>query len=150
MSTLFYLQNQNHVFLTHDSPPSPSSSASSSSSSSGTGLLFGTWLFLCWTPWSPSSACCSSSSSSSWSLPCWGCSCLEDSQYRSSRLCIVALSLPCSLQCFNIYLSLFLRFNFEGGTPPTNFDTFAAAIMTVFQVRKRRLQPHIADRRMTS
>lgn len=27
-----------------------------------------------------------------------------------------------------------LRFNFEVGTPPTNFDTFAAAIMTVFQV----------------
>ncbi|MEQ2193071.1 Voltage-dependent P/Q-type calcium channel subunit alpha-1A, partial [Xenoophorus captivus] len=28
------------------------------------------------------------------------------------------------------------QFNFESGTPPTNFDTFAAAIMTVFQVRK--------------
>ncbi|TMS22750.1 Voltage-dependent P/Q-type calcium channel subunit alpha-1A, partial [Larimichthys crocea] len=26
------------------------------------------------------------------------------------------------------------QFNFEGGTPPTNFDTFAAAIMTVFQI----------------
>ena len=32
---------------------------------------------------------------------------------------------------------LLLRFNFEDGTPPTNFDTFAAAIMTVFQVGKR-------------
>lgn len=33
--------------------------------------------------------------------------------------------------------ALFLpsRFNFEGGTPATNFDTFPAAIMTVFQVR---------------
>lgn len=29
------------------------------------------------------------------------------------------------------------RFNFEKGTPPTNFDTFAAAIMTVFQVGRR-------------
>lgn len=29
------------------------------------------------------------------------------------------------------------RFNFENGTPPTNFDTFPAAIMTVFQVRRR-------------
>ena len=26
------------------------------------------------------------------------------------------------------------RFNFDEGTPPTNFDTFPAAIMTVFQV----------------
>ncbi|KAI9529137.1 Voltage-dependent P/Q-type calcium channel subunit alpha-1A [Dissostichus eleginoides] len=26
------------------------------------------------------------------------------------------------------------QFNFDDGTPPTNFDTFAAAIMTVFQV----------------
>ncbi|XP_051940567.1 calcium channel, voltage-dependent, P/Q type, alpha 1A subunit, b [Hippocampus zosterae] len=26
------------------------------------------------------------------------------------------------------------QFNFEDGTPPTNFDTFAAAIMTVFQI----------------
>ncbi|XP_077426945.1 calcium channel, voltage-dependent, P/Q type, alpha 1A subunit, b isoform X2 [Vanacampus margaritifer] len=26
------------------------------------------------------------------------------------------------------------QFNFEEGTPPTNFDTFAAAIMTVFQI----------------
>uniref|UniRef100_H3ATC4 Voltage-dependent P/Q-type calcium channel subunit alpha n=1 Tax=Latimeria chalumnae TaxID=7897 RepID=H3ATC4_LATCH len=26
------------------------------------------------------------------------------------------------------------QFNFDGGTPPTNFDTFPAAIMTVFQV----------------
>ncbi|XP_029905891.1 LOW QUALITY PROTEIN: calcium channel, voltage-dependent, P/Q type, alpha 1A subunit, b [Myripristis murdjan] len=26
------------------------------------------------------------------------------------------------------------QFNFEHGTPPTNFDTFAAAIMTVFQI----------------
>uniref|UniRef100_A0A8C6KJU4 Voltage-dependent P/Q-type calcium channel subunit alpha-1A n=1 Tax=Nothobranchius furzeri TaxID=105023 RepID=A0A8C6KJU4_NOTFU len=26
------------------------------------------------------------------------------------------------------------QFNFESGTPPTNFDTFAAAIMTVFQI----------------
>ncbi|XP_042341587.1 calcium channel, voltage-dependent, P/Q type, alpha 1A subunit, b isoform X9 [Plectropomus leopardus] len=26
------------------------------------------------------------------------------------------------------------QFNFEGGTPSTNFDTFAAAIMTVFQI----------------
>uniref|UniRef100_W5KTZ6 Voltage-dependent P/Q-type calcium channel subunit alpha-1A n=1 Tax=Astyanax mexicanus TaxID=7994 RepID=W5KTZ6_ASTMX len=26
------------------------------------------------------------------------------------------------------------QFNFEGGTPPTNFDTFPAAIMTVFQI----------------
>ncbi|KAK9540887.1 hypothetical protein VZT92_003308 [Zoarces viviparus] len=26
------------------------------------------------------------------------------------------------------------QFNFDNGTPPTNFDTFAAAIMTVFQV----------------
>ncbi|XP_040891449.1 calcium channel, voltage-dependent, P/Q type, alpha 1A subunit, b isoform X2 [Toxotes jaculatrix] len=26
------------------------------------------------------------------------------------------------------------QFNFETGTPPTNFDTFAAAIMTVFQI----------------
>jgi voltage-dependent calcium channel P/Q type alpha-1A len=26
------------------------------------------------------------------------------------------------------------QFNFEIGTPPTNFDTFAAAIMTVFQI----------------
>lgn len=26
------------------------------------------------------------------------------------------------------------RFNFDDGTPPTNFDTFPAAIMTVFQV----------------
>ena len=34
---------------------------------------------------------------------------------------------------------LLLRFNFEGGTPPTNFDTFAAAIMTVFQVGRRHL-----------
>lgn len=36
---------------------------------------------------------------------------------------------------FNFFSFLLLRFNFEGGTPPTNFDTFAAAIMTVFQVR---------------
>lgn len=28
------------------------------------------------------------------------------------------------------------RFNFEDGTPPTNFDTFPAAILTVFQVKK--------------
>lgn len=28
------------------------------------------------------------------------------------------------------------RFNFESGTPPTNFDTFPAAIMTVFQVSR--------------
>lgn len=27
------------------------------------------------------------------------------------------------------------QFNFDEGTPPTNFDTFPAAIMTVFQVR---------------
>ena len=27
------------------------------------------------------------------------------------------------------------RFNFDEGTPPTNFDTFPAAIMTVFQVQ---------------
>ncbi|KAJ8001686.1 hypothetical protein DPEC_G00172030, partial [Dallia pectoralis] len=26
------------------------------------------------------------------------------------------------------------QFNFDGGTPPTNFDTFPAAIMTVFQI----------------
>ncbi|XP_075993146.1 voltage-dependent P/Q-type calcium channel subunit alpha-1A-like, partial [Genypterus blacodes] len=26
------------------------------------------------------------------------------------------------------------QFNFESGTPPTNFDTFPAAIMTVFQI----------------
>lgn len=29
------------------------------------------------------------------------------------------------------------RFNFENGTPSTNFDTFPAAIMTVFQVRRK-------------
>lgn len=34
---------------------------------------------------------------------------------------------------------LLLRFNFDDGTPPTNFDTFAAAIMTVFQVGKKAL-----------
>lgn len=41
-------------------------------------------------------------------------------------------SLPLSLSP-----ALFLpsRFNFEDGTPATNFDTFPAAIMTVFQVR---------------
>lgn len=32
--------------------------------------------------------------------------------------------------------NFFSRFNFEMGTPPTNFDTFPAAIMTVFQVNK--------------
>lgn len=39
---------------------------------------------------------------------------------------------------FNISFSHLIspaRFNFETGTPPTNFDTFPAAIMTVFQVR---------------
>lgn len=28
------------------------------------------------------------------------------------------------------------RFNFEDETPTTNFDTFPAAILTVFQVRR--------------
>lgn len=35
------------------------------------------------------------------------------------------------VNCCIFYL---YRFNFESGTPPTNFDTFPAAIMTVFQV----------------
>lgn len=35
----------------------------------------------------------------------------------------------------SLYSFLLIRFNFENGTPPTNFDTFAAAIMTVFQVK---------------
>jgi len=44
--------------------------------------------------------------------------------------------------CFASYFSLPslfsvpIRFNFENGTPPTNFDTFPAAIMTVFQVSR--------------
>lgn len=32
-------------------------------------------------------------------------------------------------------LLFFLRFNFQDETPTTNFDTFPAAILTVFQVR---------------
>lgn len=32
-------------------------------------------------------------------------------------------------------LLVFLRFNFQDETPTTNFDTFPAAILTVFQVR---------------
>lgn len=35
-----------------------------------------------------------------------------------------------SLHCFSLS-----RFNFENETPTTNFDTFPAAILTVFQVR---------------
>lgn len=31
-------------------------------------------------------------------------------------------------------LNFLLRFNFNDGTPSANFDTFPAAIMTVFQV----------------
>ena len=31
-------------------------------------------------------------------------------------------------------LNLLFRFNFNDGTPSANFDTFPAAIMTVFQV----------------
>lgn len=42
------------------------------------------------------------------------------------------LSFP-SLSSINFFPS---RFNFENGTPPTNFDTFPAAIMTVFQVSR--------------
>lgn len=35
-----------------------------------------------------------------------------------------------------IYLFIFpRRFNFEDETPTTNFDTFPAAILTVFQVK---------------
>lgn len=49
------------------------------------------------------------------------------SPYQPRCLCIVSfVSFGCSFPL--------LRFNFEIGTPPTNFDTFAAAIMTVFQV----------------
>lgn len=50
------------------------------------------------------------------------------SDFTSSSTC-------CGLCSASLSLLLLLRFNFEGGTPPTNFDTFAAAIMTVFQVR---------------
>lgn len=39
-----------------------------------------------------------------------------------------------SLSCVSFFPPA--RFNFENGTPPTNFDTFPAAIMTVFQVRR--------------
>lgn len=41
------------------------------------------------------------------------------------------------LCCVLIYFFLFLpcRFNFEDETPTTNFDTFPAAILTVFQVK---------------
>ncbi|KAF7249085.1 Voltage-dependent P/Q-type calcium channel subunit alpha-1A [Varanus komodoensis] len=35
---------------------------------------------------------------------------------------------------FGISVLRALRFNFDDGTPPTNFDTFPAAIMTVFQL----------------
>ncbi|TTS65542.1 Voltage-dependent P/Q-type calcium channel subunit alpha-1A [Bagarius yarrelli] len=36
------------------------------------------------------------------------------------------------------------QFNFESGTPPTNFDTFPAAIMTVFQVSySRHIRPEM-------
>lgn len=52
----------------------------------------------------------------------------------------ISVSTALSLRCF-IFMMIhvccsfpLLRFNFEVGTPPTNFDTFAAAIMTVFQV----------------
>lgn len=51
----------------------------------------------------------------------------------SIGLCVLLCCDFCSSSCS--LLLLLLRFNFEGGTPPTNFDTFAAAIMTVFQVR---------------
>lgn len=46
----------------------------------------------------------------------------------------------CFLSSYYIYIYFFhsftARFNFESGTPPTNFDTFPAAIMTVFQVSR--------------
>lgn len=46
--------------------------------------------------------------------------------------------------CFFSRHLVFLRFNFKDETPTTNFDTFPAAILTVFQVRPRlwaRLRP---------
>lgn len=45
--------------------------------------------------------------------------------------------LSCSLvpYCFCFYFSIFSRFNFQDETPTTNFDTFPAAILTVFQVK---------------
>lgn len=45
------------------------------------------------------------------------------------------VSLSLSLSCICAFPPT--RFNFEKGTPPTNFDTFPAAIMTVFQVRRQ-------------
>lgn len=121
-----------------------------SSSSSGTGLHFEILWFLSSTPWSPSSVCFSSSSSSLWCLPCWGCSYSEDSQYQhtlgnkpSLNIRIVCLLYSVYTRTAKCFLSFFFscRFNFETGTPPTNFDTFAAAIMTVFQVRNKESNP---------
>lgn len=51
---------------------------------SGIGRLWGTWWCLCWTPWNPLSVYSSSFSSSFWSLLCWACSFLEDSQYNTT------------------------------------------------------------------
>lgn len=56
---------------------------------------------------------------------------------------VSSLSLHCRASHFSFVsclhvavLNLFLlRFNFENETPTTNFDTFPAAILTVFQVR---------------
>lgn len=66
-------------------------------------------------------------------------SCRRDSwrapRLRSSRL---------PMGCFFSRHLVFLRFNFKDETPTTNFDTFPAAILTVFQVRPRlwaRLRP---------
>lgn len=35
-----------------------------------------------------------------------------------------------------VFISPFSRFNFQDETPTTNFDTFPAAILTVFQVKR--------------
>lgn len=51
-----------------------------------------------------------------------------------SLLSLLRLSL--SPSAFHFFPLPPARFNFENGTPSTNFDTFPAAIMTVFQVRR--------------
>lgn len=40
-------------------------------------------------------------------------------------------------------LWILFRFNFEDETPTTNFDTFPAAILTVFQVKQENKTLHM-------
>lgn len=55
---------------------------------------------------------------------------------RSDENCIILEREDSLCEIFILFFSLniLFRFNFNDGTPSANFDTFPAAIMTVFQV----------------